>query len=136
MKDCILCKIAKGLEKSYIIYEDENTIAFAPLPNTIIAKRHLAVIPKNHYENIYDIPEIELFNVMKAVKNISSKLKSKFDAQGINILHASGSVAQQSVFHFHLHLIPRYFNDNLDTWPDTGYKENDYPEVYLEMKDL
>ena len=136
MKDCKFCKIVKRLEKSYIIYEDENTVAFAPSSNTIIAKRHLLIVPKKHYESIYDIPETELLNLMETAKKISHRLKSKFNAQGINILHASGAVAQQSIFHFHLHLLPRYFNDQLDLWPETGYKEDNFPEIYLEMKDL
>ena len=138
MRDCIFCRIVEGLEKSYTVYEDKYTIAFAPSPNTIISKRHLLLIPKKHYESIYDIPENVLFNVIKAVKIISNKLKSKYNAQGINLLHASGAVAQQSVFHFHFHfhLTPRYLNDHLDTWPDKGYRENNFPNVYVEMKNL
>lgn len=134
MKDCIFCKITDGSEKSLKVFENEHTIAFAPNPNTIISKRHLIIAPKKHYENIYDIPENELYNILKTTKFISQKLKSRFNADGVNILHASGKVAQQSVFHFHL--VPRYFNDNLDAWPDTGYREYNFPNIYLEMQIL
>ncbi len=136
MKKCVFCEIAKRIEKSYIVYEDEHSLAFAPTLDTIISKRHLVLIPKKHFETIYDIPEKELFELIKATKLIAQKLKSKYKADGINILHASGAVAQQSVFHFHFHLIPRYLNDNLNTWPNTGYKELNYPNIYLEMKGL
>ncbi|TFG22160.1 MAG: HIT domain-containing protein [Promethearchaeota archaeon] len=133
MKDCIFCKIINGSEKSLKVFENKHTIAFAPNPNTIISKRHLIIAPKKHYENIYDIPENELFNIVKTTKFISQKLKSRFNADGVNILHASGEVAQQSVFHFHLHLVPRYFDDNVDVWPDTGYREDNFPNISLEM---
>ena len=136
MKDCIFCRIVKGLKPSFIVFEDEYTLAFAPKQNSIISKGHLIIVSKKHYENIYDIPENKLFNIMLAVKKISQKLKSKIDANGVNILHASGVVAQQSVSHFHLHLLPRYLNDNIDTWPETGYREDDFPDVYLEMVKL
>lgn len=136
MKDCIFCKITVGSEKSLKVFENEHTIAFAPNPNTIISKRHLIIAPKKHYESIYDIPENELFNIVKTTKFISQKLKSRFNADGVNILHASGKVAQQSVFHFHLHLVPRYIDDNLDAWPDTRYREDNFPNIYLEMQNL
>ena len=133
MRDCIFCKIIKGLKPSLIVFEDEHSLAFAPKQNSILSKGHLIVVPKKHYETIYDIPEKTLFNVMKTVKYISQKLKSEFKAEGINILHASGIFAQQSVFHFHFHLIPRYFNDNLNMWPDTGYREDNFPNIYFGM---
>ncbi len=136
MKECILCKIAQGIEKSYIVYNNKYVLACAPTLNTIISKRHLILMPKKHFETIYDIPENDLFELIKAAKSIALKLKSKFNADGINILHASGAVAQQSVLHFHFHLIPRYQNDNLNTWPNTGYKELNYPNIYLEMKNI
>lgn len=133
MAECIFCKIIEGNLPSNKIYENENVLAFAPLEKTIISKGHLLVIPKKHYVDIYEIRKEELHHIMDAVKTISEKLKEKFNADGINILHASGKVAQQSCFHFHIHLIPRYKGDRLDTWPKTGYKENNFNEVYKEI---
>jgi len=77
-----------------------------------------------------------LHHIVDTIKTISQKLKEKFNAEGINILHASGKVAQQSCFHFHFHLIPRYKDDGLDTWPKTGYKEGNFPKVYEEIANL
>ena len=136
MTECSFCKIIAGKLPSNKIYENENVLAFAPLKDTIISKGHMLVIPKKHYENIYDIPKDELHHIIDVVKIISQKLKEKFNAEGINILHASGKVAQQSCFHFHIHLIPRYKGDGLDTWPETGYKEDNFPEVYKEIANL
>ena len=136
MTECSFCKIIAGKLPSNKIYENENVLAFAPLKDTIISKGHMLVIPKKHYENIYDIPKDELHHIIDVVKIISQKLKEKFNAEGINILHASGKVAQQSCFHFHIHLIPRYKGDGLDTWPETGYKEGNFPDVYTEIANL
>jgi histidine triad (HIT) family protein len=72
---------------------------------------------------------------MSAIKLISRKLKQT-GADGINLLHASGKSAQQSCFHFHFYLIPRYKDDGLDTWPKTDYKESNFPQVYEDIRKL
>lgn len=136
MAECSFCKIVAGKLPTPKVYENKNVLAFAPLKEHIISKGHLLVIPKKHYVDIYDIPKEELNNIMIAVKTIAKRLKQKYGAEGINILHASGKVAQQSCFHFHIHLIPRYKDDGLDTWPKTGYKESNFPGTYKEIKEL
>lgn len=134
MKECIFCKIIAGKAPAHIIYENKNILAFAPLRQDILARGHMLIIPKNHYKDIYDIPQKELSHITKGVKLISKKLKKKCQATGINILHASGKSAQQSCFHFHLHLIPRCKNDDLNIWPKTNYTETKFPEVYQKLK--
>ena len=136
MTNCTFCKLITGALSSNKVYETEKVLVFAPLKEGIIAKGHLLIIPKKHYENIYDIPNEELFFLMKTIKIISQKLKEHFKSEGINILHASGKAAQQSSFHFHFHLIPRYKDDGLDTWPKTYYKEKNFPEIYEKIADL
>ncbi|RLI62100.1 MAG: hypothetical protein DRO88_12230 [Promethearchaeia archaeon] len=136
MTECSFCKIISGKLPSNKIYENENVLAFAPLKEHLIAKGHMLVIPKKHYVDIYDIPKEELHHIINAVKTISQKLKEKYNAEGINILHASGKVAQQSCFHFHIHLIPRYKDDGLDIWSKTNYKEENFPEIYKEIANL
>jgi histidine triad (HIT) family protein len=130
MAECSFCKIIAEKSPSHKIYENENVLAFAPLQEHIIARGHMLVIPKKHYADIYDIPNAELHRLMDTIKIISQKLKEKYNADGVNILHASGKAAQQSCFHFHIHLIPRYHNDGLDLWPNTGYREGNFPDVY------
>lgn len=136
MKDCSFCKIIKGELPSNKIYENSHVYVFAPLKEDIISKGHMLIIPKKHYENIYDITNEELEHVVEVAKHIAEKLKEKYKAEGINLLHASGKAAQQSAFHFHMHLIPRYEKDGLNTWPETGYEEKNYPDVYKEIKKL
>jgi histidine triad (HIT) family protein len=65
---------------------------------------------------------------------VATILKNKLKAHGINILHASGKIAQQSVFHFHIHLIPRYNSDGLDTWPKSKYNEKNLEAIFIQLK--
>jgi len=136
MDTCVFCKIIEGQVPSNKVYEDEHVVAFAPLEKDMLSKGHLLVVPKKHFESIYDITIDELTFMMRAVKLISKKLKEGYGAEGINILHASGKAGQQSVFHFHLHLVPRYADDGLDAWPKTGYVEKEAAEVYKKIREL
>jgi len=134
MISCVFCKIVQGTLPSQKVYEDDHVVAFAPLEKDILAKGHLLVVSRTHFSDIYDIPVKQLCFIMNTIKEIATRLRKKFKATGINILHASGRDAQQSVFHFHMHVIPRYEKDTLNTWPKTGYKERDFLEVYTKMK--
>lgn len=115
MSDCIFCKIINKELPAHIVYEDNDVLAILPKDMEIYG--HTLVIPKRHFENIYDIDESILKNIIVAVKNLSIKYTAKIWSTGINILHASWKDAQQSVFHFHFHIFPRFNGDSLDTWP-------------------
>jgi histidine triad (HIT) family protein len=114
MKECTFCKIVRGEIPSRKIYEDKDILAF--FPKDPEAKAHTLVIPKKHYETIFEISEVDLKRLIVVVKNLSKIIKDKLDAEGINILHASGKVAQQSTPHFHIHIIPRFQRDGIDAW--------------------
>lgn len=114
MVDCIFCKIIAGEAPSNIIFENNEVVAFKPLNE--VTKGHTLVIPKKHFENIFDIENEILEKLISTTKELSQKLLKDNDATGINLLHASGRDAQQSVFHFHLHIVPRYPNDGMDLW--------------------
>jgi len=131
--DCIFCKIVKGEAPAKKVYENEKVLAFLTIGP--ISRGHLLVIPKKHFENIFDIDEDYLKEIIFATKKISQKLKKNLKADGVNILHASGKDAQQSVFHFHLHLVPRYKNDGIDTWPKSNYQELNFEEVTNKIKE-
>lgn len=106
MSDCIFCKISNGEIPSKKVFENEHVVAFLDLSQ--VTKGHTLVIPKIHKENIFELtPEIakELFAV---VPEISRAIKQEFEPIGFNTLNNNGEAAGQSVFHFHLHLIPRY----------------------------
>ncbi len=109
--DCIFCKIVKGEINSAKIWEDNDVLVF--LDVNPLTKGHCLVIPKQHFENIFDIDKEILKKVIVATKSISEKIKESLYANGINIMQANGKNAGQEVVHFHLHIIPRYENDGL-----------------------
>lgn len=110
----MFCKIINGEMPCHKIYEDEETLAFLDINPA--SKGHTLIIPKKHYVNIHDVDEETLNFIMKTTKKMSAKLKQKLNASGINIVNASGKDAQQSVFHIHFHVVPRYEGDGLDLW--------------------
>ncbi|PIP15052.1 HIT family protein [Candidatus Roizmanbacteria bacterium CG_4_10_14_0_2_um_filter_36_35] len=114
MDNCIFCKIIQKQAFADIVYEDPNLIAIIPLEQA--SKGHTLLITKEHIENLFDIDEETLQIVAVGVKKLTKKLVYENKPTGINLLHASGKDAQQSVFHFHIHLVPRYKNDGLDLW--------------------
>lgn len=121
MGNCIFCKIVKGELEAKKIHENESVLAF--IPKEQVSKGHILVIPKEHFESIFDIPKELLVKVMKISQELSQKCKTELGATGVNILHASGKDAQQSVPHFHIHVVPRYPNDGLDLWIKAGIEK-------------
>ena len=121
--DCIFCAIVAGDAPATIIQEDEHTIAFMDIhPWT---RGHALVIPRKHAENILEIADDELAHVMEAAKRLAGRVHGKLDADGINILNSTGRAAWQTVFHLHVHVIPRYEDDplQLPVRPEEGDKD-------------
>lgn len=118
MTDCIFCKIINKELPSETVLETDKILAIVPLNQ--VSKGHLLILPKQHFENIFDITEELLQSIAFASQELSKRAKTEYQATGINLLHASGKDAQQSVFHFHLHLVPRYPDDGLDLWIREG----------------
>ena len=104
--DCIFCKIAAGEIPSRKIYEDKDLFAIMDLSPT--SKGHSLIIPKEHYTNIYDIDEEIAGKVMKTAKKLATKMTVALNCDGFNLLQNNGETAGQTMFHFHMHLIPRY----------------------------
>jgi histidine triad (HIT) family protein len=106
MQDCIFCKIVQGDIPAAKVYEDEHVLAFLDISQ--VTKGHTLVIPKVHKQNVYELtPEIAQ-HLFKVVPKIANAIKETYDPIGMNLLNNNGEEAGQSVFHFHLHLIPRY----------------------------
>lgn len=111
MDNCIFCKIIDGDIPSHKIYEDEFVYAFLDInPSTL---GHTLVIPKKHVIDIYDMDEETASKTFKAVPKIANALKAAFNPIGLNIIN-NNQKPHQVVFHYHIHLIPRYENDNLN----------------------
>lgn len=104
--DCIFCKIAAGEIPSRKIYEDKDLIAIMDLNPT--SKGHSLIIPKEHCTNIYDIDEDIAAKVIKTAKKLATKMTVALNCDGFNLLQNNGETAGQTMFHFHMHLIPRY----------------------------
>ena len=114
MNDCIFCKIINKKISGEVVFENDLVAVIVPIEQ--VSKGHLLVIPKKHHENIFDTPEDTLKEMISVTKKMSEESLEKLDATGINFLNASGKDAQQSIFHIHIHMVPRYTNDNLDLW--------------------
>lgn len=111
MKDanCIFCKIANGEIPSQTLYEDDDFRVILDVgPAT---KGHALILPKEHYANLYELPEETAGEVMKVAKRMADKMKERLDIGGLNLVQNNGDLAGQTVFHFHLHMIPRYQAD-------------------------
>jgi histidine triad (HIT) family protein len=106
MSDCLFCKIVSGTIPSTKVYEDEHVLAFMDIMP--LTKGHTLLIPKKHHANVYDMTSEEASQLFSVAPKIASALKSTFEPVGLNLLNNNGAPAGQSVFHFHLHFIPRY----------------------------
>ncbi|MEI8364211.1 MAG: HIT family protein [archaeon] len=122
-KDCLFCKIIKGKIPCYKVYEDKDFLAFLDI--NPIAKGHTLVIPKKHFTNLLDADDKYLKKMLPVVKKIMLSYKEKLGCTGFNILNANEKSGQQSVFHLHIHIVPRFDNDGFNTWPITGYQKED-----------
>jgi histidine triad (HIT) family protein len=130
MNDCIFCKMVSREVEVAPIYEDEFTFAF--LSNSPNNLGHTLVIPKKHYENVYEIDEVTLANVATTAKKIAIGLKKGLGAEGVNIIQNNERAAGQAVFHLHVHIIPRYYNDGFKQWADHKHYKKDEAEQYVE----
>lgn len=107
--NCIFCKIANGEIPSRKLYEDDKFVVILDLgPAT---KGHSLIIPKEHYANLYEMPADLAGEAMKLAQKMAIKMTDALGADGFNLVQNNGEVAGQTVFHFHLHLIPRYKED-------------------------
>jgi len=124
---CVFCSIIKGDIPSYKIYEDENVYAFLDIADDV--EGHTLVIPKKHYENLVEMPENEITNVMNAVKKISKHYIENCGFTGVNLINCCGKDAEQSVFHFHMHILPRKNDDNIKVYPTLDKLNSDMKEI-------
>lgn len=107
--NCIFCKLANGVFPTNSIYEDDEFNVILDLsPAT---RGHALILPKDHYKNLYEIPDETAAKAMKLAKKMAIKMTEKLQADGFNLVQNNNEVAGQTVFHFHMHLIPRYNDD-------------------------
>jgi histidine triad (HIT) family protein len=103
-ESCVFCKIAAKEAPAHVVYEDDKVIAFMSIQPINVG--HTLVVPKKHYENIYEIPEEEVAYLYKIVKKIAHAVNKAVNAEGIRIVQNNGEAAGQVIFHMHVHIIP------------------------------
>ena len=109
--ECVFCKIVAGELPATIVDEDDRTFAFMDIsPAT---RGHALVIPRTHVSDLHEIGPEDLRAVALTAQRVAAKARDNLGADGVNLLNASGAAAWQTVFHFHVHVIPRYAGDPL-----------------------
>ncbi len=111
-ENCIFCKIANGEIPSATLYEDEDFRVILDLNPA--APGHALILPKAHAANLFELPDETAAKALVLAKKIAGKLKDGLQADGLNVVQNNGEVAGQTVFHFHMHLIPRYAGDTVN----------------------
>ena len=107
--DCVFCKIVEGVIPASIVYEDDDVLAFLDISQA--TKGHTLVIPKKHYDNFLSVPKELMHKVMDIAQRIGQAHIMVLGAKGVNVLTNVNKEAGQSVYHFHVHVIPRYIRD-------------------------
>lgn len=129
---CIFCDIINNQINSYKIYEDDIVVAILDIAQ--VTTGHCLVIPKEHYSNIFELPDHVSSHIFKVVTHISKMLKEKLNFTDLNLLNNNGPLAEQTVNHFHIHIIPQYLNENVSFFhlskePDFTKLENLYNKI-------
>jgi histidine triad (HIT) family protein len=130
--DCIFCKIVAGQLPATIVDEDERTVAFLDIaPAT---RGHALVIPRSHSADLLGVEQTDLEAVALAAQRLAGRMKERLGAAGVNLINSCGAAAWQTVFHFHVHVIPRYEHDPLQLpWTPTPGEPGEIAEAAEEL---
>ena len=111
MDDCVFCAIVAGRAPAHRLLEDEHTVSFLNIAPATTG--HALVVPRRHADGLWDLEDEEHAQVARAASRVARLLRVALDPAGLNLVHATGTAAWQSVFHFHTHVVPRYRADEL-----------------------
>ena len=132
MENCLFCKIANGEIPSATLYEDGEFRVILDLGPA--SKGHALILPKKHAADSYELPEETAGKAMILAKHMAKKLTDALHCDGFNIVQNNGEVAGQTVFHFHMHLIPRYKGDQVGlTWKPGTLSDEDRDDILARM---
>jgi len=118
---CIFCAIIAGQAPATVVYEDEHTLAFMDINPAV--RGHVLVVPKKHARDIFDVSEEDALHVMRTVLRVARAIDKALQPDGVNLMQANRRAAFQSVYHFHMHVIPRWWDDGLT--PPWKHKRGD-----------
>ncbi len=129
--DCIFCKLANGEIPTNTVYEDDDVRVI--LDADPAAKGHSLVIPKNHFANVFEMDDDTLAKAMCVAKKVAKRQMDVLSCDGINILQNNGEASGQTVFHYHIHVLPRFDSDNVGlSWNHVAYDEGE-TDKYRDM---
>lgn len=124
MDDCIFCKLANGVFPTATVYEDEDFRAILDIAPA--HKGHVILLPKTHADNLYELDDAIAAKALPIAKKIAVAVKKATGCDGINILQNNEPAAGQTIFHLHIHIIPRYADDGiLPVWPQGSYADGE-----------
>jgi histidine triad (HIT) family protein len=130
--NCLFCKVVAGEVPATKVYEDENTLAFLDIKP--VNPGHTLVIPKSHYVNIFEVPEEMTTKMMQTIKKIAHGIKDGLGVENMNITMNNGLHSGQTVFHAHIHLIPRHEGDGYKMWQGREYEDGEKEIVADKIK--
>ncbi len=131
--DCIFCRLAGGDIPTNTIYEDDGYRVI--LDNGPATRGHALILPKDHYQDLYELPDDTAAGAMKLAKKVAARMKEVLHCDGLNLVQNNGAAAGQTVLHFHLHVIPRYENDGQRIlWNPTEPSNEELQAVCGELK--
>ena len=134
MDDCIFCKLANGVFPTSTVYEDEDFRAILDIAPA--HKGHVLILPKKHADNIFGLDDDTASKIFPLAKRIASAVKTVTGCDGINILQNNGTAAGQSVFHLHVHIVPRFEGDGLlPVWPQGKYDEGEADQMAAKLSE-
>ena len=116
MSDCIFCRIMAKQIPAAVVHEDEHTLTFMDIGQ--VNPGHVLVAAKVHADNIYALDDVQAAALFRSAARVARAIRSAFSPEGLSLYQANGAAAGQTVFHFHMHLVPRYADDGMSlTWP-------------------
>jgi histidine triad (HIT) family protein len=116
MSECIFCRIVAKQIPATVVHEDEDTLAFMDIGQ--VNPGHVLVTVKKHADNIFSLDEAQAAAVFRSAAKVARAIRGAFEPQGLSVYQANGRAAGQTVFHLHIHLVPRYEGDGMAlTWP-------------------
>ena len=116
MSDCVFCRIVAGQIPSTRVYEDAQVLAFMDIGQ--VNPGHVLVAAKKHAANLFELDDAQAAAIAQASAKIARALKVAFNPEGLSVYQANGKAAGQTVFHYHVHLVPRHAGDGMElTWP-------------------
>ena len=116
MRDCVFCRIVSGDDPAEIVYADDRTLAFLPLHPAAVG--HTLLVPRAHVRDLWGLSESEAHHLTSALLVLAPAIRRALSPDGLNVVNSAGAAATQTVFHLHVHLVPRWHGDSFGPlWP-------------------